>query len=421
MNGESQKRVGFLPTTPELFPHGRYPEGVSESHSQETDPQTTPVAPLDLHQDPIALTTALVDIPSVSHQEAPLADAIEQALRQLADQHAQNGSEQITVARHQNTVMAKTNGGRGSRVILAGHIDTVPIADNVPSHRITTDDGEDAIFGCGSVDMKSGDAVFLNAFATLVGTGELTRDITILMYEAEEVASKYNGLTLLADAAPQWLDGDVAILGEPSAAKIEAGCQGSIRIKVTAHGARAHSARSWLGDNAMHKLGAVIGRVAAYDAPEVNVDGLTYHDGLNVVVCESGVATNTIPDLAWMFVNYRFAPNRSVDEALSELYDILAVGTAENPAEGFELELDDVSPAAAPGLHEPAAAELVKATGGNVGPKFGWTDVARFSARGIPAVNFGPGDPALCHRRDEHCPLWMITTVSEQLRTYLTH
>lgn len=370
-------------------------------------------ADLDLTVGPVALTAALVDIPSRSHEEQRIADALESALTALA-------LPGVTVDRHGNTVVARTHRGLPTRVVLAGHIDTVPPAGNLPSRRGPDASGADCIHGLGSVDMKSGDAVYIHAFVTLATSDELVHDLTLVLYDGEEVASRYNGLRMVAEEHPDWLTGDVALLGEPSGAVIEAGCQGTLRIRVTAHGTRAHSARSWLGDNAAHRLSPVIARVAAYTPRDVDIDGCVYREGLNVVHLESGVATNTVPDEAWMFVNFRFAPDRSAEEALAHTLDVLGVGTPDAPAEGFSLEIDDLSPAALPGLHRPAAAALVAATGGNVRAKYGWTDVARFAALGIPAVNFGPGDPGLCHTPQENCPVEMISTVSDQLLRYLT-
>ncbi|MFC6317825.1 succinyl-diaminopimelate desuccinylase [Corynebacterium gerontici] len=356
---------------------------------------------LELAQDPIALTAALVDIESPSHHEAAIADQIEQALK---------GIDGVEVFRMHHTVMARTHRGLGSRVILAGHIDTVPIAENVPSQLI---DG--TLHGCGSVDMKSGMACYLHAFATLANAENLQHDLTLICYEAEEVAATYNGLAKLQRSHPEWLEGDLALLGEPSGAMIEAGCQGSVRLKVRAHGVRAHSARSWLGDNAMHKLSPVIARIAEYSAREVEVDGCMYHEGLNIVHCESGVATNTIPDEAWMYVNFRFAPDRTLDEAMAHMLGVLDL------PEGVDYEVSDAVPGARPGLDQPAAQALLRATGGNFRAKYGWTDVARFAELGVPAVNFGPGDPSFAHKKDEQCPVHMITTVSEQLLQYLTN
>lgn len=368
---------------------------------------------LNLLQDPVDLTAALVDIESVSHNETAIADAVEAALREVAQ-----ANESIEVLRIDNNVIARTHRGLPQRVILAGHLDTVPTADNVPSTRGVDAQGRDTLFGCGTVDMKSGDAVYLHAFATLAASQELQRDLTLIMYECEEIAAEFNGLRHLSESHPEVLAGDVALLGEPSGNVIEAGCQGSIRLRLTAHGTRAHSARAWLGDNAVHKLAPVLSRIAAYEPQTVDIDGLAYREGLNVVWLEAGVATNTLPDEAVLRVNFRFAPNRSADEAMAHFREVL--GLDEFAAEDLTVDVEDVSPGALPGLHAAAAKELVAVAGDVVKPKFGWTDVARFSALGIPAVNFGPGDPAYCHKKDEQIPVECITALWEDLRRYLT-
>ncbi|WP_200450628.1 succinyl-diaminopimelate desuccinylase [Corynebacterium macginleyi] len=358
---------------------------------------------LDLFADPIAVTKALVDIPSPSHHEEAIADAVEEALRGL----------DVEVARFGNTVCARTNRGMNSRVILAGHIDTVPLADNVPHRMDTTEDGADIMFGCGTVDMKSGMAVYLNAFAHLHESAELQHDLTVIAYEGEEVSTEFNGLGHLQKEHPEWLQGDFALLGEPSGAMVEAGCQGTIRLRVTANGTRAHSARSWLGSNAAHKLAPVMTRIANYEPREVTIDGCTYREGLNIVRLEAGVATNTLPDEAWMFVNFRFAPDRSTEEALEYIKEVIG------KHEDVTIEIDDIAGAALPGLGQPVARALVDAVGGNVRAKFGWTDVSRFAEMGIPAVNFGVGDPGFAHKKDEQVPTAQITEVSTALLNYL--
>ncbi|VEH08992.1 succinyl-diaminopimelate desuccinylase [Corynebacterium kutscheri] len=359
---------------------------------------------LNLSQDPIELTRALVDIPSPSHEEKRIADELEQALRIFAQ-----NTNHVEVLRHGNTVMARTQRGLGSRIILAGHIDTVPIADNIPAQRI-----DDILYGCGTVDMKSGLACYISAFVELANSDQLSHELTLICYEGEEVASEFNGLGHIQTVYPQWLVGDLALLGEPSGAIVEAGCQGSIRLRITVRGVRAHSARSWLGVNAMHQLAPVISRIAQYQPREaVEVDGCTYREGLNIVHIESGVATNTIPDEAWLFVNFRFAPDRSLAEAMQYLLEVL------NLPETISYEVDDAVAAARPGLDQPAAQALVKSVG-QVRAKYGWTDVARFSELGIPAVNFGPGDPSFAHKKEEQLPVAMITEVKNALINFLS-
>jgi succinyl-diaminopimelate desuccinylase len=351
---------------------------------------------LDLRADPIALTAALVDIPSESRHEKRIADEIEAALRAQAPA--------FEVIRNGDAVLARTNLGRTSRVLLAGHTDTVPAADNVPSRLV---DG--VLHGCGTSDMKSGDAVFLHLAATLV---EPAHDITLVMYDCEEIESSANGLGRIERELPDWLAADVAILGEPSGGFIEAGCQGTIRVVVRAAGTRAHSARSWLGDNAIHKLGAVLERLSSYQPRNVDIDGCVYREGLSAVRVDGGIAGNVIPDAAALTVNFRFAPDRSVDDAVQHVHGVF---------DGLDvtIELTDAAPGALPGLTKPAAAALVAAAGGQVRAKYGWTDVARFAALGIPAVNYGPGDPNLAHRVDERVETAQITATTETLRKYL--
>ena len=350
---------------------------------------------LDLTTDPVELTAALVDIPSESRQEKRIADEVEAALREQTS---------YEVIRNGDAVLARTNLGRPSRVVLAGHLDTVPIAGNVPATRDT-----DHIYGCGTSDMKSGDAVFLHLAATVA---EPVHDVTLILYDCEEIEASANGLGRIERQLPDWLRADVAILGEPSGGYIEAGCQGTLRAVVSAAGTRAHSARSWLGDNAIHKLAPVLERLDRYEGRVVDIDGCTYREGLSAVHVDGGVAGNVIPDAASVTLNFRFAPDRSPDAALAHVREVFA----DLPV---TLEQTDVAAGALPGLQHPAAAALVDAADGMVRAKFGWTDVARFAALGIPAVNYGPGDPNFAHRRDERVALTQIAAVTATLRRYL--
>jgi succinyl-diaminopimelate desuccinylase len=236
--------------------------------------------------------------------------------------------------------------------------------------------------------------------------------VTLVLYDCEEIEAGANGLGRIERELPEWLRADVAILGEPSGGYIEAGCQGTLRAVISATGTRAHSARSWLGDNAIHKLAPVLDRLAGYDGRVVDIDGCTYREGLSAVRVEGGVAGNVIPDAASVTVNFRFAPDRSPGAALAHVRDVFD-GLA------VDIEQTDVAPGALPGLHHPAAAALVAAADGLVRAKFGWTDVARFAALGIPAVNYGPGDPNLAHRRDERVSIAQINAVTATLHRYL--
>ncbi|MGI8646457.1 MAG: succinyl-diaminopimelate desuccinylase [Nocardioides sp.] len=348
---------------------------------------------LDLTVDVVTLTEQLVDIESVSRDEKAIADAVEEALSALAH---------LEVSRHGNTVVARTDLARGERVVIAGHLDTVPVNDNLPSRR----EG-DLLHGLGACDMKAGDAVILKLAATIA---EPTRDVTYILYDAEEIEAAYNGLNLLSQSHPELLAADFAILMEPSDGVVEAGCQGTMRVDVRVAGTRAHSARSWLGDNAIHKAGEILARLGAYEARTPDIDGLTYHEGLNAVFVRGGVAGNVIPDECVVEVNFRYAPDRSEANAEAFVRDFF---------EGYDVRVTDLAPGARPGLDVPAAKAFVETVGGQVNPKFGWTDVARFTALGVPAVNFGPGDPSLAHRQDEHVPIAQIEECERHLRAWL--
>ena len=349
--------------------------------------------PLDLTTDVVTLTEQLVDIESVSRDEQAIADHVERALRGLGH---------LTVSRHGHTVVARTDLGHGERVVIAGHLDTVPVNDNLPARR----EG-DLLHGLGTCDMKGGDAVILKIAATVP---QPNRDLTFILYEAEEIEAAYNGLNLLSQSDPELLAADFAILMEPSNGVVEAGCQGTMRVDVRTRGQRAHSARSWMGDNAIHKVGGVLARLADYEARTPEIDGLTYHEGLNAVFVRGGVAGNVIPDECVVEVNFRYAPDRSEEDAEAFVRAFF---------EGYDLQVTDIAPGARPGLDVPAAKAFVETVGGQVNPKFGWTDVARFTALGVPAVNFGPGDPSLAHRQDEHVPVAQIEECERVLRTWL--
>jgi succinyl-diaminopimelate desuccinylase len=348
---------------------------------------------LDLSVDVVRLTQDLVDIESVSGDEQQIADDVESALR---------ACEHLDVQRFGHTVVARTHQGRDERVVIAGHLDTVPLNANLPARNDGTD-----LHGLGACDMKGGVAVALRLAATLPVSN---RDVTYLFYECEEVEAERNGLQLLSQSHPELLEADFAILMEPSDAVVEAGCQGTLRVDVRTRGVRAHSARSWTGVNAIHAAGEVLARLNAYEPRRPVIDGLEYHEGLNAVFVSGGVAGNVLPDECVVSVNHRFAPDRSVEEAFAHMREVF---------DGFEIELSDSAPAALPGLGVPAAAAFLEAVGGTANPKFGWTDVARFSALGVPAVNFGPGDPHLAHRQDEFVPVEHVERVERQLRTWL--
>jgi succinyl-diaminopimelate desuccinylase len=353
-----------------------------------TNPLTPPTV-----TDPVELTRALVDIESVSGNEKLLADCVEEVLR---------GVPHLTVDRYRHTVMARTELGRGQRVVLAGHLDTVPVAGNLPS-RV---DGE-LIHGCGTSDMKSGVALALHLAVSLP---DPRHDVTYFFYEAEEVESDRNGLHLVAQAHPEWLAADLAVLLEPTYGLVEAGCQGTLRAVVRTTGTRAHSARSWRGVNAIHAAGQVLARLGRYEPRRVTIDECEYREGLNAVFVRGGVAGNVIPDECEVEVNYRFAPDRSVDAAVAYVREVFA---------GYEVRLVDAAPGALPGLTAEPAVEFLAAVGAPPAAKLGWTDVSRFAALGVPALNFGPGDPNLAHARDERVEIAKIRDGASVLRRWL--
>jgi len=348
---------------------------------------------LDLTGDLIALFRQVVDIESVSGNERALADEVELALRQLPH---------LRVERDGDTVVARTDLGRSERVVVAGHLDTVPVAGNLPSRLVG-----DRVYGRGTVDMKGGVAVALAAAAALSAP---TRDLSWIFYDHEEVEAARNSLTRIAAERPNWLAGDFAVLMEPTAARIEGGCQGTLRVVIKTRGLAAHSARSWLGHNAIHEAAEPLARLAGYSARVVEVDGLTYREGLNAVGIHGGIAGNVVPDSCLITVNYRFAPDRDVAAAQAHCREVFA---------GYELEFVDAAAGARPGLDLPLAADFVTAVGGTPTGKVGWTDVARFSALGVPAVNFGPGDPGKAHADDEFCAVSELHSCYDALLRWL--
>ena len=349
---------------------------------------------LDLSLDSASLTASLVDIPSVSGEEKTLADLIEAALARLPH---------LSLHRDGDTVIARTMLGRPQRVIVAGHIDTVPVAGNLPSRREAN-----LLYGCGSCDMKGGVAIALRLAARLT---QPAQDVTWVFYDCEEVEAERNGLLRLSRNSPALLAGDLAVLMEPTDGVIEGGCQGTLRAEVVTHGRRAHSARAWMGHNAIHAAAGILGLLRHYEPRRPAVDGLSYREGLNAVGISGGVAGNVVPDECVVTVNYRFAPDRSVEQAVAHVREVFA---------DYDVAITDSAQGARPGLDHPAAATLLAAVGGTPRAKLGWTDVARFAALGMPAVNYGPGDPELAHAPDERVDVAQIADCEAKMAAWLS-
>jgi succinyl-diaminopimelate desuccinylase len=345
--------------------------------------------------DLLGLTAALCAVPSVSRHEEDLAAAVEVRL----------AAGPLGVERVGNTVVARTQAGRECRLVLAGHLDTVPANGN----EVPKVEG-DVLHGLGAADMKGGLAVLLRLAEEVTSAARF--DLTFVFYESEEIADEYNGLRHLFEARPDLVAGDFAVLLEPTDNWLEAGCQGSIRLEATFTGARAHTARPWRGVNAVHRAAPVLSRLAGHQPEEVTVDGLRFRQALQVVDISGGVAGNVVPDRCTIAVNRRYAPSLTLAEAEAEVRVLLDGAD--------EVALTSVSPAAHPNLSHPLVAEFAGRLGVAVRPKLGWTDVARFSAHGVPAVNFGPGDPEVSHTAGEHVTRASLETCYAALARFLT-
>jgi succinyl-diaminopimelate desuccinylase len=344
--------------------------------------------------DLLKLTAELVDIPSVSHHEREVTDHLEALLAPVP---------WLSLSRVGDNLVARTELGRSRRLVLAGHTDTVPPNGN---ERARVDG--DVLWGLGACDMKSGVAVLAELARTVA---EPAVDTTYVFYECEEVDSRFNGIERLFGERPDLLEGDAALLAEPTSARVEAGCQGTMRVEVAVHGERAHTARAWLGRNAIHRLAPLLASVAAYEGRTVTIDGCHFREGLQVVRVAGGVANNVVPDRAAVTLNHRFAPDRSPAQAEAHVRSVVG--------EVDEFEVTDMAVAAPPSLGHPLLQSVLAASGGAAYGKLGWTDVARFASRGVPATNFGPGDPSLAHSAGERVTRSDIETVYGVLRTVL--
>ncbi len=344
--------------------------------------------------DLLDLAAELVDVPSESHEEGPLADLFEKRLRDAS---------QLVIDRIGDNVVARSDLGHKHRIVIAGHLDTVPANGNQHA-RIEGD----RLFGLGACDMKGGLAAQL---ATAIAIDKPKVDVTFVFYSGEEVAAKYNGLKQLFETHPKLVDGDVALLGEPTSAAIEAGCQGTLRVKALFEGQRAHTARPWKGRNAIHRLGPVLQTLEQYEGRRPVVDGCEYREAMQAVYVEAGVAGNVVPDAANLTVNYRYAPDRTPEQAEAHVAEVLG--------EYDQLIVDDHALPAMPALTHPLLRQLISRNNLEVRAKLGWTDVARFAVNGIPASNFGSGDASIAHTQGEFVERHEIELVHSALMDLL--
>ncbi|MCY3632097.1 MAG: succinyl-diaminopimelate desuccinylase [bacterium] len=349
--------------------------------------------------DLLAKTAELIDVASVSYQEAAIADLIESRLRAVPG---------LSVDRVGDNVVARTDLGRPLRVLIGGHSDTVPPNDNAVA-RIEGD----VLWGLGAADMKSALAVMLELAADVA---EPAVDVTWLFYAREEVRVADSGLRELFEVRPDLLAADVALLGEPTGGAIEAGCQGSMRAVVTLAGARAHTARPWMGVNAIHRLGSVLRLAEAYEPRTPVIDGCQFRESLQAVAVEGGVAGNVVPDQAQVTLGYRYAPDRRPTEAEDILRELLAPLLGDDD----QFEVTEHAPAALPGLGHPVLQRLIGDNNLEIKAKLGWTDVAFFAERGIPAANFGPGDSTLAHTAEERVDRAAVESYRRCLEALIT-
>jgi succinyl-diaminopimelate desuccinylase len=327
-----------------------------------------------------ALAAELVAIPSPSHEEAALADRVEAMLAE---------APHLELRRIGDNVIARTRLGRSGRVLVAGHLDTVRSAAGGPELDATR------LRGLGAADMKGTLAVMLSLAIEL---DHPALDLTWLFYAREEVDRAESGLLEVAAVAPELLEADVAILGEPTSAAVEAGCQGTLRLEVRLGGVSAHTARPFMGRNAIRRLALVLAALAEAEPRSVEIDGVRFVEQLEPVAVSGGSGANVVPDAARLVVNHRFAPDRSAEEAEAWVRSLIEPLLGEP---GDAIELLDAAQGALPALTDPLLARLVELSGRPVTAKVGWTDVASFAERGVPAANYGAGDPLLAHHPDE--------------------
>ena len=349
--------------------------------------------------DLVALTSRLVDVPSVSGGEAALADLVVSELRQQCPpcELTRSGN---------NVVLSGPHRPDRPSIVLAGHLDTVPPAGNERARL-----RDDRLYGLGTSDMKSGLAIMI-AIARTVDWLTARANLTFVFYECEEVSLERNGLRKLFPEMPLLATADLAILLEPTDATVELGCLGTLNARVTARGRAAHSARPWLGENAILKAVPFLARFAALAPRPVSVGGVEFLETFQITTAEGGRARNVIPDAFAMNVNFRYAPTRTPGEAVAELRAMVP--------EGFDFDLVDAAPPGVVRSDHPLIEDLLGRFGLRRRGKQAWTDVAQFSERGVAAVNFGPGVPEQAHQAEEYVPVANLARAYDVLHAFVT-
>jgi succinyl-diaminopimelate desuccinylase len=346
-----------------------------------------------------ARTLELIDIPSESRQEAALHAHLLGVLR--------DGGVSVRDAGDTCLIAELPGPPDAPVVVLAGHLDTVPAQGNRPG-RI---DG-DAVIGLGASDMLGAVALMTEA-ALHAGDAPLRASVLVVLFGREELPVAESSLTPLLGREPLLRGADLALVMEPTDNAVQAGCLGNINARWSFHGVSAHSARPWQGDNAIERAAAGIARLAAAAPPDHRtLDGLDFTEVVSVTRISGGIADNVVPDRVDCHVNYRYAPDRPAADADARLHELCG-GDAET------LEITSNAPSAPVAVTHPLVQQLIAAGELAVGPKQAWTPVAEFAAVGVPAVNFGPGDPAYAHKVDEQVAVGALVRGARTLECFL--
>jgi succinyl-diaminopimelate desuccinylase len=329
-------------------------------------------------------TLTLVDLPSPSHDEGLVYDYVRDALHHLTLVH--DDGETLLFAKREGRPL----------VLLAGHTDTVPAQGNLPGR---LENG--AVHGLGASDMKGGLAVMIELGRWAEHT-ELAFDLGLLFFPREEVGPEFNPLPGLFGSTPAVDEAALVVCLEPTDNTLQLGCLGNLLARVVFEGVAAHSARPWLGVNAIGVAFEGLRAVFALEPHDVDVDGLLFREVLSVTQIHGGIATNVIPARCEALLNFRYAPGRTMEEAEARVREL--VGHA---------------PAAHVARHAPLVEQLRSAGGFEVQPKQAWTNVADFAARGLDAVNLGPGATRYAHTADEQVEITELVRTYEALQRFL--